>query len=717
MNINSTVELSFDLTKRKNPPIISAKQRDDKTRSVTVKLTQGGTPFKKPEGAEIKLCGTKPDSTVFGLLPTDSSDNSFTFVLTDYVLSAEGRIRCEVKCSYNDGNDVRVCSTETFYIKNEASAMVAEHAGVTAELQSVERATAAAYSAAEVAAKTVEKLYEARNKGEFNGHTPVKGVDYWTEGEKSAIVGEAVSILSDDGVPDYWESHLNEKINAVKALQSEGGKDCFSFVVMTDMHYPSNLGKLSPLLAKRILDKCNIKYALCLGDVQTRGCMNTKELILAENEAIEEMLSPISDRLLRTEGNHEGAYGFLDRDGDGVFNNNDANGLYKEPAERETYVNNLTPSEIYNAVYRKVGLVGDVHFDDSGNGYYIDDTANRVRYIVLNTTNNDYELQSDGTPKFPKMWLFRFTQSQFDLVVEALNSIPSDSWGVVVAGHCPLYQEIGDAEVMREVLKAYKNKGKYKGEYVGAASGGAAYTNLAEPQPDNTADTSKWINNHRISSSGITSEKTGVPSSVSNIINCTNGDRIRVRGVTFREDEDRVLLCLENRNTGEEFTSYAAFNTGNGAGLFKFNYLGLEDDIYSFDSNNEEGSHILKWIRFSFSTPENPEDVVITVNEDIVESPHGYDYVSANVDFSEAKGELIGYFAGHVHDDYVHTSFGLNIITTRCDAKEENTDALKNERVLGTTTEQSFDVFTVNKATRTVHATKIGAGTDRRISY
>ena len=35
----------------------------------------------------------------------------------------------------------------------------------------------------------------------------------------------------------------------------------------------------------------------------------------------------------------------------------------------------------------------------------------------------------------------------------------------------------------------------------------------------------------------------------------------------------------------------------------------------------------------------------------------------------------------------------------------------------GDITEQSFDVFTVNRAERKIYATKIGAGTDREISY
>ena len=70
---------------------------------------------------------------------------------------------------------------------------------------------------------------------------------------------------------------------------------------------------------------------------------------------------------------------------------------------------------------------------------------------------------------------------------------------------------------------------------------------------------------------------------------------------------------------------------------------------------------------------------------------------------------------GHTHVDSLNTSQGFNIIGTRCDGREENTDVLKNERVKGTVTEQSFTVFTVTKDK--IYATKIGAGSDREISY
>ena len=91
--------------------------------------------------------------------------------------------------------------------------------------------------------------------------------------------------------------------------------------------------------------------------------------------------------------------------------------------------------------------------------------------------------------------------------------------------------------------------------------------------------------------------------------------------------------------------------------------------------------------------------------------------VTVNADFSDAKGSFVGYFHGHTHIDSLHTSFGINVIGTRCDGLEEYTPELRAERVAGTVTEKSFDVFTVNARTRTIHVTKIGAGSDRTITY
>lgn len=510
---------------------------------------------------------------------------------------------------------------------------------------------------------------------------------------------EAGAGTSADTIPTYWSAHISEKIETIKALQSAGGKDCFSFVLMTDMHYPSNLGKRSPVLAKEILDKCDIKFTLHLGDAQTRGCHETKELLLAENEQIEEMLSPIRDRLLQTQGNHDGNYGAKD----GV-----------------NYVYRLTPQELHSAIYRKVGLVGDVHFDESGSGYYIDDIANKVRYIVLNTHNTAYELNEDGTQKYPNFYLFRFCQSQYDLVVEALNSIPSDSWAVVMAGHVALgtnggYSPWGDGTtvgadcyLMENLLSAYNNKTVFSGEFVGTA-GGVSYKNFAEPLPNNTTDTTKWVNGYRISSSSVSAQS---GTTLSNPIYCNLGDVVRVKGVNFRENADRYGTWTVESGFFGNAVGYVSVGSTSNVEVTK-----ISDDEYSFKPL-DVGGDTVTYMRFAFETPTDTSSIVITVNEEIVEGgASGYDAVSVNTDFTNAKGAFVGFFGGHTHMDSVTKVHGINRITTRCDAKEENTEELRNERVEGTITEQSFDVFTVNKKTRKIYATKIGAGNNREINY
>lgn len=480
-------------------------------------------------------------------------------------------------------------------------------------------------------------------------------------------------------------------------MQDEGGKDCFSFIVITDIHHPANLGKRSPLIAKRLLNECDIKYAMCLGDIQTRGCHSTKEKVLTENAKIEEMLSPIRDRLLQTQGNHDGNYGTL-------------NG--------ENYVYSLTKGEMHSAIYRKVGLVGDTHFDESGTGYWIDDTANKVRYVVLNTHNTSYETNEDGTQKYSPMYTWRFTQNQFDMLIEALESIPSDSWGVVISAHVPLTRtEIGDRTVMLGILKAYKDKTTYTGEYAGTATGDALFTNqlpISTDESGNSYNGTGYKNSSRLNSSAVVKDVTdGSAVFTTGFIPVKAGQLVRLNG-NYINVNDSGAAGYNNYVYDESFTKLGGYPMNNASYLTNVK-TNADGYITEFAINPNGSLANCAYIRLSLLGV--GEGCIITVNEEIIENAHGYDYVSVNTDFSNAKGSLIGYFAGHSHNDNHTVTNDISIITTRCDGMEENTAELKAERVAGTITEQSFDVFTVNKKSHTIYATKIGAGKDREINY
>lgn len=374
-------------------------------------------------------------------------------------------------------------------------------------------------------------------------------------GEKLDTISSDITILRGD-IPSYWQSHLDSKIASIKELQDEAGKDGFSFIVIADPHYPQNLGKKSPLLAKYVMDSCNIRYVLVLGDMQNRGQWRTKEQAESDWIGIKAMFKIIEDSVLFQKGNHDGSWGYA------------LNGV--------TYPYNFTEEEMYNRVYAPTYRYHNAVTDESGTGYYVDDTAKKVRYIMLNTHCNPYEENEDGSAKYNNMSHARYTQSQYDFLINEALKVPV-GYKVIVGSHIAPNNgyssafggdsTVGDHIIMRNLLRAYKVKTIYS---------------------------TSW--------SGV----------------------------------------------------------------------------------------------------------------------YGYDSININADFSSYNGEFVAYVAGHAHNDYIYYAkdgWGVDMITSRCDSANENTSALLEERVAGTITEQSFDVYTVNSKTGVINITKVGAGSDRALSY
>ena len=492
-------------------------------------------------------------------------------------------------------------------------------------------------------------------------------------------------------IPHYWLEHLNSRINDIKALQDSGGKDCFSFVVLADMHWGSNLGKRSPQLIKCIMEKCGIKKCLILGDTQSRGAWSTKAKAEAEFEETAKALSIISGKL-RTQGNHDGSWGTF---------------------EGKSYAYNFLPNEIYNRIYRNVYAENPyAKTDETGTAYYVDDDTDKVRYIMLNTHCNAYVENEDKTIKYNNMKTFRFGQSQYDFLCnDALATVP-EGYSVIIGGHAPIsnqYADLfggteGDAKTMRGVLTAYRNKATYSREWAGTAGGGVAYKNLADTTSND------WKAGYRLNSSGIATAYEECVTT--NYIPVKDYDVVRVKGINLLEATGGYVCGYNADKTkvgnSMKFATYPELLTKISDNEYEFNTLGLA----AYDETGE-----LAYVRFSGSLTDNAEAVVIAVNEEIIETEHGYDYVNINADFTQAKGELVGYFSGHTHADYINnkSDWGVNIITHSCDAKEENDNSI--DRVIGTISEQSFDVVTVNKITNTIHITKIGAGSDRSVLY
>lgn len=556
------------------------------------------------------------------------------------------------------------------------------------------------------AIKVPTKTSELTNDSKYVTDTELTAKGYAKQTDVDDLSEEIADLKGE--VPDYWEEHLAGKIETIKALQRQYGKDCFSFVFMTDIHYPSNLGKRSPVLAKKIMDECNIRFTLNGGDNQTRGCYQTIEEIFSENKQVAEMFSPVKDRLLQIEGNHDGSYYWTGGTaGSGT-----------------SYAKQLTEQGMFEEYYRGNCLSGDAHFDKNSNAFYVDDVSNKVRYIGLNSMNvpnSKTDVNADGTAKYCKFRSYQFLQAQYDFLCnEALVNGLTDGWKVVVFGHSGIYNA-DDYGVMVDVLSAYKDKKPCTAEYIGTAGGGPAYTNQIPISTDasgNVYNGKGYRDGYRFNSSK--QEATQSNTFITGFIPIKVGGTVYLNGnyidASFANASAVGHLVYDsNKNVIQRLVMSSAETVNQG-----YSNITVNDEGYvtSF-TLMEEWAYIgdtwkdIAFIRLNLMGV--GEGCIVTVNEEIVESEHGYDYVSVDHDFTEAKGEFIAYFHGHDHKDDAYTRDSIKDISTRCDGKQENDDTLKAERVQGTITEQSFDVFTVTP--NKIYATKIGAGSDRVIDY
>lgn len=92
-------------------------------------------------------------------------------------------------------------------------------------------------------------------------------------------------------------------------------------------------------------------------------------------------------------------------------------------------------------------------------------------------------------------------------------------------------------------------------------------------------------------------------------------------------------------------------------------------------------------------------------------------YATKTGGFAGAKGDLLGWFGGHYHADDITVRNGVTYITTIADCMSVWDIKGVPQKTVGTVSEQAFDVVTVDRASRRVNLTRIGAGSDRSFTY
>lgn len=177
--------------------------------------------------------------------------------------------------------------------------------------------------------------------------------------------GKVVPGGSVDGVdvPNYWREYLDGRLGSIREKIISNGTNCDSFMFFTDHHTGASTWSCNANYSKNIIDYVRVRTSIDRvffgGDILNTVSNQTKEQALSWLWKFHD--DYISKRsVLPILGNHE-------------------------TMQYNTNGSCLTIDEVYPVLFKNVELITDTNRKPY---YYVDNTSQKVRYIVL---DNDYE--------------------------------------------------------------------------------------------------------------------------------------------------------------------------------------------------------------------------------------------------------------------------------------------------------------------------------------
>ena len=201
-------------------------------------------------------------------------------------------------------------------------------------------------------------------------------------------------------VKDYFQQSICRVMGELNDLSS----DWDSFIVVTDTHGKWNQ-QHSQNVVRYLLEKSPAKKCFLLGDFNVFGYQPTTPYYF---EMYAKSLLPVKDQIYATIGNH-------DRDGAEDYDKSQVSVIYD-----------------YFLV-DKEGLKGD----PEDFYFYFDDPDRKLRYLVLNTSNDPVNRANMTETELE--WL------QYDGLV-----LPGEDWTVMVLGHMDINPDIRFSKVSRD---------------------------------------------------------------------------------------------------------------------------------------------------------------------------------------------------------------------------------------------------------------------------
>lgn len=208
-----------------------------------------------------------------------------------------------------------------------------------------------------------------------------------------------------DSIPSYFVEQIEQKIGEIEKMSKQGA----SFVFITDTHVRTN-EMHSPQLIKYVLDNSSIHTVIWGGDA-----VNPKELDIDEQWKIQLRFDSVLNKschLYKVRGNHDFSV---------VKNIKYPKGLsYSNEKAAELLLKNC-PSNIHRNI-----------IDPGACYYFFDDTSNKVRYIVLDTTDS-VPSRDNGYGNVPFVH-----NSQLQWIADSAVSTTPHEYGLVFISHIPI---------------------------------------------------------------------------------------------------------------------------------------------------------------------------------------------------------------------------------------------------------------------------------------
>lgn len=229
----------------------------------------------------------------------------------------------------------------------------------------------------------------------------------------SSVNKDIVSIKSNMlEVPSYYDDYLKERIDVIDNtfLNYTSYNDYFIFI--TDLHLSTNFKK-SPFLIEYLLKNTIINKVFCGGDIPI--AYGSKESLVESALLFERQfykkIAPYG-KLFCIEGNHDFT----------IRTSEEINEGYTFPMQfsRNMYMSRMTN---YNEIITNTDKSDSLY-------YYIDNKGQKLRYIVLNTTDS----ANDG--ENPWGVLFTFGKEQSDWVAKVIKNTPKD-YKIIFLMHVP----------------------------------------------------------------------------------------------------------------------------------------------------------------------------------------------------------------------------------------------------------------------------------------